>query len=189
MNFNSIRIKHNIKLQLFLLSAGVIFVYKLFFFTDESFAVHLLNEIIVLFTILFMISYANDLFREKKFTPMSLVMNLGILCAVVFLAVLFSDSLLPALFGKISETLKNPDFFFKVISFLYVLFFAAILSYLLLIFKELYFLKQKKTGSIYFNTMVIFLSSCFCYIRIKFLPRIILHKKYIFYYFCHSGYN
>ncbi|OGU70935.1 MAG: hypothetical protein A2V93_01745 [Ignavibacteria bacterium RBG_16_34_14] len=156
MNLKSIRIKHNIKLQLFLISAGLLFIYKMFFYSDTSFLLKLLNEIIVFSTVLFMVLYANDLFNEKKFTPLSLVMNLGILCAVIFLAVLFSDSLLPVLFGKISDTLKNPDFFFKIISFLYVLFFAAVVSQLFLIFKELHFLKQKKSSSIYFTTMVWF---------------------------------
>ncbi len=156
MDFRSLKIKHNLKLQLFLLSTGALFIFKLFFYVDGSFPLQLLNEIIVLGTIVFMVSYANDLFSEKKFTPMSLVMNLGILCAVIFLAVLFSDSLLPVLFGKISDTLKNPDFFFKIISFVYVLFFGAVISYIFLILKELYFLKQKKSTSVYFSTMVIF---------------------------------
>ncbi|HSP89031.1 MAG TPA: SpoIIE family protein phosphatase, partial [Ignavibacteriaceae bacterium] len=156
MNLKSIRIKHNIKLQLFLISAGILLIFKLFFYSDESFFLRFLNEIIVVSTVLCMVIYANDIFSEKKFTPMSLVMNLGILCAVIFLAVLFSDSLLPVLFGEIRDTLKNPDFFFKIISYLYVLFFAAIVSQLFLIFKELHFLKQKRNTSIYFTTMVWF---------------------------------
>lgn len=156
MNLKAIRIKHNIKLQLFLISAGFLFIYKLFFYSDASFFLRLVNEIIVFSTVLFMVLYTNDIFIEKKLTPMSLVMNLGILCAVIFLAVLFSDSLLPVLFGEIRDTLKNPDFFFKVISFLYVLFFAAIVSQLFLIFKVLHFLKQKRSSSIYFTTMVWF---------------------------------
>ncbi len=152
----SFKIKHNIKFQLFLISAALLFVFKLFLYSDSSFLPKLINEIVVIATVLFMILYANDIFSEKKFTPLSLVMNIGILCAVIFLAVLFSDSLLPVLFGKISDTLKNPDFFFKIISFVYVLFFAAVISQLFLIFKELYFLKQKKSSSIYFTTMVWF---------------------------------
>jgi serine phosphatase RsbU (regulator of sigma subunit) len=180
MKLNTARIKHNIKLQLFLLSAGILFVYKMFFYSDISFPLQLLNEIIVFFTVLFMLSYANDLFSEKKFTPMSLVMNLGILCAVIFLAVLFSDSLLPVLFGKISDTLKNPDFFFKIISFIYVLFFGAVVTYLFLIFKELFFLKQKKTGSIYFNTMAIFFLLASITTVLNFFPEISYIKNTFF---------
>jgi len=152
----SFRLKHNIKLQLFLASAGILLLYKLFFFTEGSFFSRFFNEAIVFFTLLFMTSYANDVFSEKKITPLSLVMNLGILSAVIFIAVLFSDTLLPLLFGKITDTLKNPDLFFTFISFLYVLFFGAVVSYSFLILKELYFLKRKKTGSIYFNTMILF---------------------------------
>lgn len=156
MNLKLGRIKHNIKLQLLIISAGFLFLYKIFFYSNASFVLQFINEAMVFFTVLFMVLYANDLFLEKKLTPMSLVMNLGILCAVIFLAITFSDSLLPALFGKISDTLKNPDLLFKVISFLYVLFFAAVISQLFLIFKELFFLKQKRKRNVYFNTMVIF---------------------------------
>jgi sigma-B regulation protein RsbU (phosphoserine phosphatase) len=155
-DFKLSRIKHNIKLQLLIISAGFLFLYKIFFYSNASFVLQFINEAIVFFTVLFMVLYANDLFLEKKLTPMSLVMNLGILCAVIFLAITFSDSLLPALFGKISDTLKNPDLLFKVISFLYVLFFAAVISQLFLIFKELFFLKQKRKRNVYFNTMVVF---------------------------------
>src|SRR5690606_29728439 len=99
----SFRLKHNIKLQLFLASAGILLLYKLFFFTEGSFFSRFFNEAIVFFTLLFMTSYANDVFSEKKITPLSLVMNLGILSAVIFIAVLFSDTLLPLLFGKITD--------------------------------------------------------------------------------------
>ncbi|RPI72496.1 MAG: hypothetical protein EHM47_08195, partial [Ignavibacteriales bacterium] len=177
---DSIKIKHNIKLQLFLITAGVLFIYKLFFFSNGNFFLQLINELIVFFTVLFMISYANDIFSEKKFTPMSLVMNLGILCAVIFIAVLFSDSLLPVLFGKISDTLKNPDLFFKIISFLYVLFFGAVISYLFLILKELYFLKQKKTGSIYYNTMVLFFLFASAATVLNFFPELSYIKNTFF---------
>ena len=155
-DFKLSRIKHNIKLQLLIISAGFLFFYKIFFYSNASFVLQFINEAMVFFTVLFVVLYANDLFLEKKLTPMSLVMNLGILCAVIFLAITFSDSLLPALFGKISDTLKDPDLLFKVISFLYVLFFAAVISQLFLIFKELFFLKQKRRRNVYFNTMVVF---------------------------------
>src|SRR5690606_41053117 len=87
----SFRLKHNIKLQLFLASAGILLLYKLFFFTEGSFFSRFFNEAIVFFTLLFMTTYANDVFSEKKITPLSLVMNLGILSAVIFIAVLRSE--------------------------------------------------------------------------------------------------
>jgi len=180
MDIKSIKLKHNIKLQLFLISAGFLFIYKLFVNTDGSFVLHLINEIAAFFTVWFMILYANDIFNEKKFSPMSLVMNLGIMCAVIFLAVTFSDSLLPVLFGKISDTLKNPDFIFKIISFLYVLFFAAIISYLFLIFKEFYYLGQKKSSSIYFKTMVVFFLLASVTAVLNFFPAVSYIKNTFF---------
>ena len=98
----------------------------------------------------------NDVFVSKSFNPMALVMNLGILNAIVFLAITFSDSFLSIIFGKISDTLKNPGIIFSILSFIYVTIFAAITIQMFLIFKEFYFLKQKRSSSIYFNTMVVF---------------------------------
>jgi len=98
----------------------------------------------------------NDVFASKKFNPMSLVMNLGILNAIMFLAITFSDSFLSLIFGKISDSLKNPGIIFSILSFVYVTIFAAIIIQMFLIFKEFYFLKQKRSSSIYFNTMVVF---------------------------------
>src|SRR3989304_2938954 len=115
-----------------------------------------LNEIIVFFAFLFLALYANDVFASKKFNPMSLVMNLGILNAILFLAITFSDSFLTLIFGKVSDTLKNPNIIFSVLSFVYVTIFAAIIIQMFLIFKEFYFLNQKRSSSVYFNTMVFF---------------------------------
>jgi sigma-B regulation protein RsbU (phosphoserine phosphatase) len=156
MNLKTLKIEHNIKLQLFLLLAAVLFFFKLFFYIKDSFLPFAINELLAFFTFLFLALYANDVFRGKKFKPMSLVMNLGILNAIIFLAVTFSDSLLSIIFGKISDSLKNPGVIFSIMSFIYVIIFAAIVIQIFLIFKEFYFIRQKRSGSVYFNTMVIF---------------------------------
>lgn len=156
MNLKTFKIEHNIKLQLFLLLAAVLFFYKMFFYSNDSFSLYALNEVIAFFTFLFLALYSNDVFRGKKFKPMSLVMNLGILNAIIFLAVTFSDSLLSLIFGRISDSLKNPGVIFSIVSFLYVIIFAAIVVQIFLIIKEFYFIRQKRSGSVYFNTMVVF---------------------------------
>jgi phosphoserine phosphatase RsbU/P len=156
MNLKTLKIGHNIKLQLFLLCAGILFVYKIFFYSSDSFLLTTLNEVIVFFAFLSLTLYMNDVFASKKFNPMSLVMNLGILNAILFLAITFSDSFLSLIFGKISDTLKSPGIIFSILSFVYVTIFAAITIQMFLIFKEFYFLNQKRSSSVYFNTMVVF---------------------------------
>jgi phosphoserine phosphatase RsbU/P len=156
MNLQTIRIKHNIKLQLLVISAAGLLLFKLFFAANDNSLFHFINEVLVLFTILILILYVNDLFHEKKFSPMSLVMNLGIMNAIIFIAVTFSDSFAPVLFGSISDAVKNHGIFYNIISFVYTIVIAAIAVHIFLIFKELYFLGQKRKTSIYFNTMVVF---------------------------------
>jgi sigma-B regulation protein RsbU (phosphoserine phosphatase) len=154
MNF---RIKHNIKLQIFFLFSAALFVFKLFFYDKKNFMLHFINEVLAIGVILFLILYISDLFLEKKFSPMSLVMNLGIMNVIIFIAITFSDSFMPVLIGQVSDALREHGIMYNIISFVYVLIIAAIAAFVFLIFKELYFFGQKRSSSVYYNTMVIFI--------------------------------
>lgn len=146
-----------IKLQLFGVFALVLFVFRIFFYSKDNFIIQAVNEILVLITILLLIIYINDTLKGKKLVPLSLVMNLGIMNAIVFIAITFSDSFMPLLFGNTVEIIAANNVMYNILSFIYVMIITAIASYLFLIFKELYFLGQKKSASIYFNTMAVFI--------------------------------
>jgi phosphoserine phosphatase RsbU/P len=51
--------------------------------------------------------------------------------------------------------MKNPGLIFNLVHFFYAVIFLAAASYIFLAFRELYFLKQKRSA-MYFNTMVVF---------------------------------
>lgn len=130
-----------IKFQAFIISAALLFIVNLFFMED------VIKEIAVFLVIGTLILYLMDLMKFKQINPVSMVMNVAILNAIVLLIILVSQHLVQ---------FRSSNFFNVIVNFLYVLIVAGSMSYLYIIFKELYFLRQKKDMSTYFNTMVIF---------------------------------
>jgi serine phosphatase RsbU (regulator of sigma subunit) len=156
MKFKNANLNKNIKFQAFVGFAIILFFFKLFFSSNDTFFFRVLNEIFVILTAAFFILYMFDFIRAKKINPLSLIMNIGILNAIIFALITFSDPILNWIFGNVKERLTKPDLIISLISFLYGLVFISSVSYIFFTFKELYFLKQKKNVSTYFNTMIIF---------------------------------
>ena len=146
----------NLKIQLLLILAAVLFILKLFFSPVESFGLILLNEILVISAVVFLLLSINDFISSGKFNLMSLVMNLGILNAIMFFFITFSDSILNLFYSNLGDKIKNPDLIYTLISFFYVSIFVSSLCYIYLTFRQFYFTRQKHERSIYFNTMTIF---------------------------------
>ncbi|HAB52168.1 MAG: hypothetical protein A3K31_13630 [Ignavibacteria bacterium RIFOXYA12_FULL_35_25] len=146
----------NLKVQLLLVFAAVLFILKLFFSPVESFGLILLNEALVISAVAFLLFSINDFISSGKFNLLSLVMNLGILNAIMFFFITFSDSILNLFYSNLGDKIKNPDLIYTIISFFYVSIFVSSLCYIFLTFKQFYFTGHKYERSIYFNTMTIF---------------------------------
>lgn len=156
MNFKTANLTKNIKFQAFIGFAIILFFFKLIFGSNTSIFFRVLNEVFVILTAAFFILYMFDFIRTKKINPLSLIMNIGVLNAIIFSLITFSDPILNWIFGNVKERLTKPDLIISIISFLYGFIFISSVSYIFFTFKELYFLKQKKNISTYFNTMIIF---------------------------------
>ena len=156
MIFNTENLRDNIKVQTFLGNFTVLLIYKIFFYSPDSFILSILNEILVILTVVTLILFLSDAVHSRRINPLSMVMNVGILNAVIFFMITFSGTLMGG-FSEISNgTSGNPGILFSLISFLYSFVIIGSLAYIFLVFKELFFLKQKKNVSTYFNTMVVF---------------------------------
>jgi len=83
-------------------------------------------------------------------------MNVGILSAIMFFIITFSDYLMPGIFDNINLKLKNPGLVYDIVSVFYVLVFIGLVSYFLLTLRHFFFLNQGKNLRIYFNTMLVF---------------------------------
>ncbi|MGE5859758.1 MAG: GAF domain-containing SpoIIE family protein phosphatase [Ignavibacteria bacterium] len=97
-----------------------------------------------------------DFIHSKNINALSLVMNVGILNAILFFLINFSSDLLTELFGNVSKRVSNPSIIFNFISFFYSFIVLSSVSYIFLALREFFFLKQKRDVKTYFNTMVIF---------------------------------
>jgi len=149
------RLKRSFKFQVFFSLIVILFFLKILFAGNDSVILIILNEILVILSVISLTLYFAELFQHRKQNPISLVMNIGILSGIFFFMVNFSDPVLNGLFDNILGVNKNPGLIFNLIHFFYVFIILGAASYIFLVFRELYFLKQKKS-SLYFNTMIIF---------------------------------
>ena len=157
MNFIEAKIKRNIKLQAFIGFTFLLLIYKIIYPFGDSFPLILINEILVVALTAFLIIYFIDLFEKKRVNPVSLVMSVGIVTAVIFFLISFSNTIINGLFSDVSERVKDPDIIFGIITFIYALIILVSLSYIFLAFKEFFFLNKKQNANVYFNTMVVFI--------------------------------
>lgn len=157
MNFIESKFKRNIKLQAFFGFTLLLLIYKMIYPAADSFPWILINEILVIAITVFLVLYFIDLFKKKRINPVSLVMSVGIVTAIIFFMVSFSDTIINGLFNDVSERTKSPDIIFGIITFIYALIILVSLSYIFLAFKEFFYLNKKQNASTYFNTMVVFI--------------------------------
>ena len=143
---------HNLKFRLFMGFAVILFFFKIFFPSGDSTSYDIINEFLVALTVITLIIYLIEMMGHKKINPLSMVMNVGILNAIIFFLISFSGSILNLFF----DNLQGPGLMFRIISFFYVFLILSFLAYIFLTFRELFFLKQNRNLNTYFNTMVVF---------------------------------
>lgn len=144
------------KFQAFVALVLILFIFRLSFTIEGSAALRFFNEALVVITISAFALYLVELMGSKKINPLSLVMNVGIINAVIFFITTFSDDVFGSLFSDVNQSTQSPDLIFNFVWFFYIFLLAGLLAYLFLSFKEFYFLKQKRNINTYFNTMVVF---------------------------------
>ncbi len=157
MNFIGSKFKRNIKLQAFIGFTLLLLIVKMIYPAVDSFPWILINEILVIAVTVLLILYFIDLFKKKRINPVSLVMSVGIVTAIIFFMISFSNTIINGLFNDVSERTKNPDIIFGIITFIYALIILISLSYIFLAFKEFFYLNKKQNANTYFNTMVVFI--------------------------------
>ena len=148
----------NIKLQAFIVLTAILLIYKIFYPSGDSYTLTILNEILVIGLTAFLILYFIDLLKSKRINPVSLVMSVGIVTAIIFFLISFSSTIINGLFSDVNERVNKPDLVFGIITFIYSLVILVSVSYIFLAFKEFYFLNKKQNANTYFNTMVVFIA-------------------------------
>ncbi|MBE0572754.1 MAG: PP2C family protein-serine/threonine phosphatase [Ignavibacteriaceae bacterium] len=154
-----VKISRNIvttQLQLFFLVAFLLFIFKIFFGSSDYVYLRILLDLLISASIFFLLLALVRFENSRTTAPLSLIMNVGILSAIMFFIITFSDYLMPGIFDNINLKLKNPGLVYDIVSVFYVLVFIGFVSYFLLTLRHFFFLNQGRNVRIYFNTMMIF---------------------------------
>jgi phosphoserine phosphatase RsbU/P len=146
----------NIQLQLFFLSAFFLFIFRLILGNSDIFLLKILFDSLIACSIFFSLLSLIKFENGRSASPLSLVMNVGILSAIMFIIIKFSDFLMPFLFDNVNLKVKDPGLGYNIVSLFYVLVFVGFISYFLLVLRHFFYLNQGKNVKIYFNTMLIF---------------------------------
>lgn len=146
----------NTQLQLFILSAFLLFIFRLFIGSPDALYLKILLDILIAAAIFFLLLTLIKYENSRAAAPLSLVMNVGILSAIMFFIITFSDFLMPYMFDNVNLKLNNPGLVYNIVSVFYILVFVAFISYFLLTLRHLFYLNQGKNIRIYFNTLLIF---------------------------------
>jgi hypothetical protein len=157
LSFSVTSMISNSKLQLFISLMLLLAVFKIFFFSGESYLLTFLNDALVIVVISVLCLYIMDKIREKKPAPLSLIMNIGILNAFAFFVITFSENLMSGLFENINQQQLDPGIISTIVSLVYVTVFFVFFAYVLMTFRELFFFKQTKNVNLYFQTMLLFI--------------------------------
>jgi serine phosphatase RsbU (regulator of sigma subunit) len=135
----------------------LLFLYNLIFPLHDTFLLSLINETLVFLVLIFIFSYIQPFLSAKTDSPLTFVLNAGILAALIFFIVSISDSL----FGSLAEPDSGLNIFNSLFSIMLIFVFIAALIYIFASFRELFFLRQKKDPQTYFNTMQVFFTLSF----------------------------
>jgi serine phosphatase RsbU (regulator of sigma subunit) len=134
----------------------ILLILRILLHSADSFYFLLANEIIAILSFLILGTYLIGKIRQIKPSSISLVVNIGIINAFVFFAIAFSDYLFNLVFEEITINPDRSEFFKESAHFSYALIFLLIGGYLLIILRELYFLKQQRNVKIYYVLMLVF---------------------------------
>lgn len=151
------KIRNNYNLQIFLMVAVLLLMYRTIFGTNDSyFIINIISEILVVLTFISISSIFAEHVSKKKSNPNSLVINVGIIILLILFALLFSENIIRIFYSGNFKVLDNLNIPATLVVFFIVLFLIASLAYVFLVFKEFFFLRQKKNVKLYFNTMAIY---------------------------------
>jgi len=142
----------------------LLFLFNIIFPIHDSSILSIISEILVFCTIYFLYHYVYNFLGMRADSPLTLVLNAGILAALLFFIISVTNSIFSS--GNDKGGLNFFNSFFSILVFFV---FIGAIVYIFSSFRELFFLRQKKDTRTYFNTMLVFFAfSFFSNILIKF---------------------
>ncbi len=154
---NGYKINSNLSWWIIGILSFSIILFRILFFSRESYLFFIINDLIVIPLIVITILVIIRKIKRSDAHPTALVLNSGIIVAFAFLVLLFSEPILSSFSVNTAVLKLNPGLFQNIILSLYSLMFIAITSFWFATIKELYFYKRYRSNHIYFQLMIIFI--------------------------------
>lgn len=152
LSWNSAR-----KLQNAMTFFVILFLFRMVFPDNLGFnpAFVFVSEALIILTFYSVTLYIVDFIEQKKLSPLSIILNAGILNAFIFFVLSVVSSIFNDLFGGS----PNGNFIYSIAAVFLSFLFLVAMAYNFSVFRMLFFLKQKRNPSFYFNTMLGFLAA------------------------------
>lgn len=146
------------RIQLLLTGLLLLFVFKVVFDKSGSIFLLLINDILIIFVFYYLVLLVHEMIFRKKNSPISLIVSMLILFAVTLLIVNLSGTLFQGEDNKgLVSFLKQNDSVSILFSLIINSFIIFVLAYSFLVFRELFFLKQKRNLNSYYTALIVFL--------------------------------
>ncbi len=141
-----------------LISLSVILVFlKIVLAQNGGIIFVFLFDLVLISFFWFLASYFFDVLKRKKLQPITLIINVAVIGAVLLFLAAISFTLFDSIFVSIKDVLREGNVFVIILSSFYSIIVLLALTYLMAVFAYLFFLRQKKNLQIYFITMIAFM--------------------------------
>ncbi len=155
MNFHLYRFS---KINSLSILAGILILLKLLLNSNESIVFVIVFDLGLLSFFFLLSSYFYDLLRQKKTQPLSLIINIIVVGAVLLFLAALSFGLFEDIFSSIRDVLREGNVFVLILSSFYSIIVLTGSAYLISILTYLFYLKQKKNLRLHHRTMIIFIA-------------------------------
>lgn len=139
------------KLEYLILSLLAVLIYKFFYPTIDDSIFSIINDLIIYVSVILGFYYISDFTSTKTSNPISLVLNIGILTAVLF----FLTALSSVLFDSLGNVNEVSGIIYTFISISVFLLYISFATFILSSLRELFLLRQKRPSEKYFNLMLL----------------------------------
>lgn len=153
------------RIEFLILALITLLVYKFFYPTIDQTLFAVVNDLLIYGTVVIGFYYATELSRKKISNPIGLVLNIGLLNAILFFLTASSS----VLFDKIENIGEVSNVFYTVASIVVFLIYVSFGTYILSSIRELNFLRQKNPSEKNFNLLLVLIvlasiSATFAYV-------------------------
>ena len=139
------------KLEYLILSLFAVLIYKFFYPTIDDSFFSIINDLIIYVSVILGFYYTSEITSTKTSNPISLVLNIGILAAILFFLTALSSVLFDS-FGNVNEV---SGIIYTIVSIIVFLIYISSATYILSSLRELFLLRQKRPSEKYFNIMLL----------------------------------